>query len=506
MTNMFKCNVCDRSYVDEATLERHIQNIHGEKLFPCDRCEQSFVRNHKLKEHIVTKHIRAINFICEICNKGFVVKGNLTVHMINMHTEERPYKCSQCSFAFKRTGDYYRHQRTHDPTKHEQCPVCMKKFKTKKSVQVCLENHSTECNEFKECTWLGCKVLLKTSQSLKDHLRRHTNKKERIKCTICSKDYADNSDLKRHTKFVHEKPEKKFVCNTCGKTFFTDKLLDRHMETHEGKILSCWYPSCLTKRSTMYDLRHHFKKQHGEVKHPKDYIPIKERPNLTCKVCGIHLKAGASPISSLKHHMEKHKDQATDLCPVKCCGQKFYYGRTGYTLPSIIRQHLQTSHSKSTSQVKIIFNCKRCDEKIISEKIEAKKQHEGWSKALIFHMQGHDTDCNDGDGHDADGKTNEGDKDPEKVKKHLAVLLKKEWRNYYQRQFEVDPENEFPNKSSDNISRLAIFQPEHVDSILENTETRSLTEEEQEKAYNDITSRIPVVFLNTFSHLDYNLE
>ena len=171
MANVFKCESCERSYPDEAARERHIQNIHGEKLFPCDRCDQSFVRKYKLKEHLLVKHIRSRNFVCEICKDGFIRNGDLKVHVLNKHSDERPYKCAQCDISFKRTGDFNRHKKTHDPTKHEQCPVCMKNFKSKQGLKNCLESHSIETQEYILCTWDGCKASLKSPLVLKEHIR-----------------------------------------------------------------------------------------------------------------------------------------------------------------------------------------------------------------------------------------------------------------------------------------------------------------------------------------------
>jgi uncharacterized C2H2 Zn-finger protein len=133
MSDAFKCSNCERTYPDEAALERHIMNIHGEKLFPCDRCEESFAKKHRLKEHMIRKHLKTRNFICDLCKKGFLVKPDLKIHVINMHTENKPYKCEQCDSCFKRVSSLYTHQKTHETTRNEQCPVCQQLFKNKES-------------------------------------------------------------------------------------------------------------------------------------------------------------------------------------------------------------------------------------------------------------------------------------------------------------------------------------------------------------------------------------
>ena len=200
MSELFQCSDCQRSYPNETTLERHIMNIHGEKLYPCDKCEESFVKNHRLKEHLIRKHLKSRNFICDQCNKGFLLKPDLKIHVINVHTEDKPYKCQKCDSRFKRVSNLYTHQRTHDTTRNEQCPVCMKLFKNKESVRRCITNH-TRIKQDYLCTWDGCKASLISPELLKRHISRtHTAPKERIKCHVCSKDYSTQPDLKRHIK------------------------------------------------------------------------------------------------------------------------------------------------------------------------------------------------------------------------------------------------------------------------------------------------------------------
>ena len=314
---------------------------------------------------MIRKHLKTRNFICDLCQKGFLLKPDLKIHVINMHTENKPYKCEQCDSCFKRVSSLYTHQKTHETTRNEQCPICQKCFKNKESVRRCMNNHSRVKQDY-PCTWNGCKTSLKSPEGLKSHLRRaHIAPKERVKCDICSKDYSDQSDLRRHIKFIHVKPEKKFKCEICELQFFTCKHLERHMQTHEGKSFPCWFPGCLTKRSTMYDLRHHYKKRHDVVRHQKDYIPISKRPKLTCELCGKKLKAGASPNSTMRLHMEKHSAQTLDTCPEAVCDYALYSNYDGYTVPGQVYQHLLTVHGRSAHQVSTVYQCKECQARIV---------------------------------------------------------------------------------------------------------------------------------------------
>merc|ERR1712129_315196 len=353
-------------------------------------------------------------------------------------------------------SNLYTHQRTHDATRNEQCPVCMKLFKNKESVRRCITNHARIKQDYL-CTWDGCKASLISPELLKRHISRtHTAPKERIKCHVCSKDYSTQPDLKRHIKFIHERPEKKFSCVLCETKFFTSKILERHMQTHAGNKFPCWFPSCLTKRGTMYDLRHHYKKRHDEtnVRHPKGYTPVSERPKLTCEVCGKKLKAGASPNCTLRLHMKKHKDHTVDVCPEEGCDYKLYSNYAGYTVPGQVYQHLQATHGKAGNQVKTVYDCKKCCEKIICVQEGPRKCYEEWSKVLVQHLLKH------GDEHD---EAAESEKDL--YKNYQTKLQGREWKMLYERHLEYYEERVFLDENSDsNITEHNMVKSE-VDAL-----------------------------------------
>ena len=52
------------------------------------------------------------------------------------------------------------------------------------------------------------------------------------KCESCGKSFADNSDLDKHKKTVHEKQRKR-ICEICGKSLFRiSYLANQHLNCH----------------------------------------------------------------------------------------------------------------------------------------------------------------------------------------------------------------------------------------------------------------------------------
>ena len=76
----FKCDTCDKTFVQAQSLRRHQTSAHGDTSHNCDRCEASFKR-----------------------------KDALTRHM-KRHTEEKRHECNGCSKKFHRKDKRDEHQ------------------------------------------------------------------------------------------------------------------------------------------------------------------------------------------------------------------------------------------------------------------------------------------------------------------------------------------------------------------------------------------------------------
>ncbi|KAJ0044135.1 hypothetical protein NL108_009783 [Boleophthalmus pectinirostris] len=86
----------------------------SEQPYKCNWCNKRFVNRTTLKHH--TRIHTGVNpYECSICHKSFATNIDMKVHF-KIHSGERPYRCDQCGKDFSSWTNYNRHTRIHKPT------------------------------------------------------------------------------------------------------------------------------------------------------------------------------------------------------------------------------------------------------------------------------------------------------------------------------------------------------------------------------------------------------
>lgn len=122
----FDCRKCERVYMTEEELEKHLLNHDEHRPYKCPQCNKGFKQPCHLNQHLRT-HTDERPFPCEVCRKSFKQACQLKQHM-RLHTGEKPYQCSQCSRAFKQASQLNQHVRLHTGEKPYKCNHCSKTF------------------------------------------------------------------------------------------------------------------------------------------------------------------------------------------------------------------------------------------------------------------------------------------------------------------------------------------------------------------------------------------
>ncbi|CAL4091245.1 unnamed protein product [Meganyctiphanes norvegica] len=206
----FKCNICEMVLASNHSLKLHIKRHTGEKLFKCSHCDKTFIDSSSLKMHLKI-HSDEKPHQCSYCDRAFKLKAVLKVHLAT-HTGEKPHKCDKCEKAFIRYSKLMKHKRVHTGEKPHLCNQCGKAFTDNRYLAKHMKIHSGEkpyqCNH--------CDKSFVQSNQLKSHMRIHTGEKPYL-CSYCGKGYSHNCQLKAHMRTHTD--EKTLLLSHCDKNF-----------------------------------------------------------------------------------------------------------------------------------------------------------------------------------------------------------------------------------------------------------------------------------------------
>lgn len=109
---MSYCESCDRGFVSEAALERHIRD--SSRHAYCTRCERPFGSLESLQQHVRNS---SSHHICSDCSieDDFPTSADLEKHRETVH-----HLCSRCNRRFDTAGQLSQH----NISRHNMCIVC----------------------------------------------------------------------------------------------------------------------------------------------------------------------------------------------------------------------------------------------------------------------------------------------------------------------------------------------------------------------------------------------
>ena len=197
-----KCPLCGKVFYTLEGLHRHQER--ESHSHPCDQCGQVFPLEILLKKH-VPSHAVDRAFICDVCEKGYPSEASLQTHKRNVHATEKKHKCPECGKAFVRKDKMKRHELIHFPDTRPTfpCPFrahlgCTKTFYREDKLKRHLFTHS----DVKPYKCDICEKTFARRDNLTDHMRIHTGIFGNP-CHICKKGYQGPNRLKRHLKSAH---------------------------------------------------------------------------------------------------------------------------------------------------------------------------------------------------------------------------------------------------------------------------------------------------------------
>ncbi|KAM4567814.1 uncharacterized protein V3H82_012075 [Fundulus diaphanus] len=281
------------------------------------------------EEELSNDQLHSGDYRCSVCGLQLPSKFKLQDHM-NLHTGARPYCCAECGKRFCQIYNYRLHLRTHAKAKAEchWCRICLTGFSSQEELKGHLSRTHFE-EQFYECDL--CKRVFASLKECESHVQLHKCMVN-IVCETCGRSFRTEKSLARHRR---KRCLRSFKCTDCGETFAKKNALLKHSFSHLGLLpYTCIRCRCHFRLAKLY--RQHkceperihcvaclreFPSQEDFQRHKKDtgcwgnQEPNQKTDEIRCLECGQRFDTS----DELKKHAGAHQRV------LKCaeCGKGF---------------------------------------------------------------------------------------------------------------------------------------------------------------------------------------
>ena len=112
--NAKKCDICETSFANDDTLNKHKINVH--QFLKCSHCPDIFKNNGILQEHIQQHQ----SSTCQHCYERFETENLMNKHVADIHMT---FECNKCPEKFITNHLLAKHNRSAHPIKTHACTV-----------------------------------------------------------------------------------------------------------------------------------------------------------------------------------------------------------------------------------------------------------------------------------------------------------------------------------------------------------------------------------------------
>jgi len=256
----------------------------------------------------------------------------LTGETFKLYQEQENIQCTRCLEIFSGPKALKSHKRYCH--KSVVCAKCGKTLSNRYQLAIherCV--HGKEEDKKFTCDTCGKSFHLKAA--LKKHQVTHQTDRPFL-CTLCGSTYKSAKVLQMHTQNVHKGKKRKnennciYHCKVCDKKFHLKQIFDNHVMTH-GAETPYHCKQCDAKYKSPASLRSHVRGVHrGKSRRPADDSLCK----FECVICKkkFHMKP------ALTRHLLVHSDERPWKC--KHCSSEF-------KRRDCLMDHIKRSHEKA---------------------------------------------------------------------------------------------------------------------------------------------------------------
>uniref|UniRef100_A0A2H1VCI6 SFRICE_008916 n=1 Tax=Spodoptera frugiperda TaxID=7108 RepID=A0A2H1VCI6_SPOFR len=360
----FRCNICTQTFDSITQRNNHESKVHNkDKLLKCFYCEETFQNYVQRKKHHMVKHdVKAPEFPCPVCGKIFHIQSKMQVHLKEVHIREKNYSCSICEQKFFSKSHVRNHMIKHFGDRVYQCEVCQKSYARQRTLKEHMRIHSSN----KKIVCSICSKNFAHNCSLKLHMKMQHTEVVEVKSIKTKKFGTESSSMRRrrnlqiifnNTSIIPFKWRGKYLCFYCSKDIAEYTELRKHTKEHG---------ECSIKDHSLKVLKGG---QNMEIK-----VDIS---NISCEVCSEPFPSFDEVVTHLfvKHKLEYDKNvemaiEEYKLVDLSCigCEEKFTY--FGYLV-----SHVNTNHPKNC------LICDKCNQKF-------NKKRDLFSHMKNYHREG----------------------------------------------------------------------------------------------------------------------
>ncbi|XP_055592455.1 testis-specific zinc finger protein topi-like isoform X1 [Uranotaenia lowii] len=351
LRELHPCSYCDRRFVHESGLSKHLGRCHPDKLEPvtkqpkvqhskkeqsgepfkvclkCTKCGLIFSTVDKLMEHM-----DKVDWEGELEKSDgiYMQDAKLCLRMsIRVVILTTIFQCEFCSKFFSDLPSLYQHEAKHDPTSGYECTLCEIKIHSVKDI---IFHRLNECvfreswnKEFKSLsTYFACNVCDEQFESL---------------LTLYEHRYANFHLFPRMSRIDETEtvPTLKVGCELCSVSFDNaEAVFSHHNDMH------------VPKKSTTIGMRR--QTNTDKSKSTASDSPCSSTRPYLCELCGKTYTQS----SHLWQHLRFHNGIRPFTCPEVGCNRSF-------TIRPDLKDHIRKCHTGERP-----YHCTQCDKRFLT--------------------------------------------------------------------------------------------------------------------------------------------